>query len=178
MYIYIGFSQRGWNEHGTHAAIASYCRHLIPFWESGNVGWKLWYPTDCDVFGKRKEILMSCEMYIKNLNGYSVPYDYGSDIMRVASSFGGGGICLFEFPAFADSVSRPRFTLFKDKRQSDSGWNEEPAVDTRYAFDVVTNGPLRSMIRVKTMNWKTDRAAMSSSRPIQPFKSRTIPPAM
>ncbi len=27
--------------------------------------------------------------------------------------------------------------------------------DTRYAFDVVVNGPLRSMIRVKTMNWNT-----------------------
>lgn len=54
IYIYIGFNQRGWNEHGTHAGIGSYMRHIVPFWESNHVGWKLWYPTDCDVYGKGK----------------------------------------------------------------------------------------------------------------------------
>jgi hypothetical protein len=33
--------------------------------------------------------------------------------------------------------------------------NEDQLTDTRYAFDVVVNGPMRSMIRVKTMNWDT-----------------------
>ncbi len=155
MYIYIGFSQRGWNEHGTHAAVGSYCRHLMPFWESGDVGWKLWYPTDCDVYGKRKNVLMSYELYMKNLNGYAVPHEYGSDIMTVATSFGGGGICLFEHPSHPDSVSRPRFSPCPGERLSDKGWNEDPIADTRYAYDVIVNGPLRSMIRVKTMNWDT-----------------------
>jgi hypothetical protein len=158
-YVYIGFSQRGWNEHGTHAAIGSYCRHLIPFWESGDVGWKLWYPTDCDVYGKRKNMLMSYELYMKNLNGYAVPYESGSDIMTVANSFGGGGICLFEFPQHPDSVSRPRFAPVQGDRKSDSGWNEDPVADSRYAYDVVVNGPLRSMILVKTMNWHTGKGS-------------------
>jgi len=155
MYIYIGFTQRGWMEHGTHAAIGSYCRHLVPFWESAHVGWKLWYPTSCDVFGKRTPGLMSNELYMKNLNGYGVPYEYGSDIMRVAWSFGGGGAALFEYPARPDSVSIPRFAFTGAEKLSPGNWNEGQLEDTRYAFDVVVNGPVRSMIRVKTMNWKT-----------------------
>ncbi|MCE5249982.1 DUF4861 domain-containing protein [bacterium] len=155
MYLYIGFSQRGWNAHGTHAAIGSYCHHLIPFWESANIGWKLWYATDCDMFGKRKSVLMSNELYMKNLDGYNVPYDYGSDIMRVADTFGAGGICLFEVPAQPDSVSRPRFAPVRGDKFSPDGWNEGQFNDTRYAFEVVVNGPVRSMVRVKTMNWNT-----------------------
>ena len=27
--------------------------------------------------------------------------------------------------------------------------------DTRYAYDVIVNGPLRSMIKIKGMNWNT-----------------------
>ncbi len=154
-YLYYGFTQRGWNIHGTHAAIGSYSRHLIPFWESHNVGWKLWYPTDCDLYGKRKNVLMSPELYINNWNGYAVPYDYGSDIMRVEDSFGAGGICLFEVPAQPDSASRPRFTPVKTEFKPERGWNGGQITDTRYAFEVVVNGPLRSMIKVKTMNWNT-----------------------
>jgi len=157
MYLYIGFNQNGWMEHGTHAAIGSYCHHLIPFWESANVGWKLWYPDTCDVFGKRKPVLMSNLLYMKNFDGYGVSYishDYGSDIQRVADSFGGGAICLFEHPAFPDSVSRPRFTPNQDKR-AHTNWNAGPLTDTRYAYEVVVNGPVRSMIKAKTMNWNS-----------------------
>ncbi len=155
MFIYIGFTQRGWMEHGTHAGIGSYCRHLVPFWESAHVGWKLWYPTSCDVFGKREPVLMSQELYMKNLNGYGVKHEYGSDIMRVAWSFGGGGAALFEHPALPDSVSIPRFAFAGADKLSPGNWNEGQLEDTRYAFDVVVNGPVRSMIRVKTMNWNT-----------------------
>lgn len=159
MYVYFGFSQRGWNEHGTHATIGSYCRHIIPWWESGNIGWKLWYPTSVDMYGKRKPVLMSHEMCQHNYCGYSgvpkVNFDYGSDIMRVANSFGAGGIGLFEFPARPDSVSRPRYTPIDGEKFSHANFNEDQLTDTRYAFDVVVNGPMRSMIRVKTMNWDT-----------------------
>ncbi len=160
IYIYLGFSQRGWNEHGSHATIGSYCRHIIPWWESGNIGWKLWYPTTVDMYGKRKPLLMSWEMCINNLCGYNgvpvVNHDYGSDIMRVADSFGAGAICLFECPAIPDSVSRPRFTPASVLgTMSPVSWNEDQISDTRYAFDVVVNGPCRSMIKVKTMNWLT-----------------------
>ena len=158
MYLYIGFNQRGWMEHGTHANIGSYCHHLMPFWESAHVGWKLWYTDTCDVFGKRKGVLMSNLLYMKNLDGYGVSYishDYGSDIQRVADSFGGGAICLFEVPSLPDSVSRPRFTPAEGKKVSPSTWNQGPLTDTRFAYEVVVNGPVRSMIRAKTMNWKS-----------------------
>ena len=159
LYLYFGFTQRGWNVHGTHGAIGSYVRHLIPFWESANVGWKLWYPTDCDLYGKRKNVLMAQELYMKNLNGYAVSRDYGSDIMRVDDSFGAGGVCLFEVPAAPDSASRPRFTPAKSEFKPPRGWNGGQLSDTRYAFEVIVNGPLRSMIKVKTMNWNTGAGA-------------------
>jgi hypothetical protein len=155
LFVYIGFTQRGWNTHGTHGAIGSYVKHQIPFWESAHVGWKLWYPTDCDFYGKRKGVLMSNELYMKNLNGYAVPFDYGSDIMTVSDSFGAGGICLFDCPAQPDSVSRPRFTKSSWGPDHPSGWNGPQMSDTRYAFDVIVNGPMRSIIKVKTFNWQT-----------------------
>jgi hypothetical protein len=72
IHIYAGEQQRGWNPHRTHAAIGSYMRHTVPFWESGNVGWKLWYPTDIDVFAKRTPQLMAHRLYQENLDGYAV----------------------------------------------------------------------------------------------------------
>ncbi len=152
MYVYIGFSQRGWNPHGTHAEIGSYCRHLIPFWESANVGWKFWYADTADVFGKRDPQLMSWELSINNLDGYKVKPSYGSDIQRVDNSFGGGAIALFEHVAYPDSVSRPRFTPRANKK-SPYTWNEGEFEDTRYAYEVVVNGPVRSIMKAKGMNW-------------------------
>jgi len=155
IYIYLGYNQRGWNPHATHAGIGSYCRHLVPFWESEHVGWKLWYGSDCDVYGKRISQLMANDLYMKNLDGYGVPHDMGSDIMSVSSSFGGGGICLFEYKEYPDSVSRPRFTPERVRQGFTRNFNVGQISDTRYAFDVVVNGPLRSTIKVKTMNWNS-----------------------
>ncbi len=159
IYLYLGFSQRGWNEHGTHATLGSYCRHIIPWWESENMGWKLWYPTSVDMYGKRKPVLMSYEMCINNYCGYQgipqVNHDYGSDIMRVSDSFGAGGIGMYDTPAWPDSLSRPRYTPQDGPKFSHRNFNEGQLEDTRYAFDVVVNGPCRSIIRVKTMNWDT-----------------------
>jgi hypothetical protein len=159
LYIYFGFSGRGWNPHGTHATIGSYMRHIIPWWESANIGWKLWFPTSVDMYGKRKPILMSEEMCVKNLCGYygvpKVNFDFGSDIMGVSSSFGAGGIGLFEFPEKPDSISVPRFTPHMGEKISERNFNEDQITDTRYSFDVVVNGPMRSIIRVRTMNWNS-----------------------
>lgn len=159
LYIYFGFSGRGWNPHGTQATIGSYCRHIIPWWESENIGWKLWFPTSVDMYGKRKPVLMADEMCKNNYCGYNgvpkVNWDYGSDIMSVSNSFGAGGIGLFEFPTKPDSISTPRFTPVRGQKISDPNFNEDQFSDTRYAFDVVVNGPLRSIIRVKTMNWNS-----------------------
>lgn len=153
-YLYVGFQQRGWNPHRSNAAIGSYMRHMVPFWESAHVGWKLWFPTDADVYAKRKGVLMSNRLLGENWDGYAVSYEdpaYGSDIMSVDDSFGGGGIGLFETSG-SNALSRPRFSPNAD---AENRFNGNQLEDTRYAFEVIVNGPLRSMVRVKTMNWST-----------------------
>ncbi|MFC1761285.1 DUF4861 family protein [Planctomycetota bacterium] len=146
IHLYIGKTQRGWVEHGTYAGLGSYCRRTVPWWESKDIGWKLWYTTDCDLYGKRERVLMAADTLTKNLNGYGVPYDHGSDIMSVSSSFGAGGMCLFEDPAHPEITSRARFSPYAGKG---------PMEDARFAQHVVVNGPLRSIIRVHTMHWRT-----------------------
>lgn len=151
-YLYLGFQNQGWYAHGTHAAIGSYARHTVPFWESENIGWKLWFPTDIDVFGKRQPVLMSNRLYMENLDGYgvsTVDHAYGSDIMQVGNSFGGGGIGVFEDSNNPELVSRPRFT----PRYPGTNFNAGPQGDTRYAFTVLANGPVRSIVRARTLNW-------------------------
>lgn len=163
IYIYIGENIQGWNKHGTHANIGSYCRNEMPFWETENVGWKMWFANCIDVYGKRKPMLMSNRLYMENLDGYGVEkfdYDLGSDIQKVAETMGGGGICLFEYTDFPDSISLPRFTRTqKEKAQEGSLWNAGPISDTRYAYEVIANGPVRSIMKVKTMNWNTEVGA-------------------
>ena len=148
VYLYVGYTERGLYEHRTHAAIGFYARHTVPFWEAEHIGWKLFYPTDVDMHGKREPMLTAYPEYQGNLGGYYMPRQYGTDIMAVGNTFGAGGICLFEVPAYPDSVSRPRFSKYRGLG---------PVHDTRYAFDVIANGPMRSIIRAKTMNWRTDR---------------------
>jgi len=158
IHVYLGENIRGWNKHYTHANIGSYARHLMPFWESENVGWKIWFANAVDVFAKRKPVLMSNHLYMENLDGYgvsSINRDWGSDIQRVAGSFGGGAICLFEDPNKPDGVSLPRFTPVKLESSPKSSWNLGPISDTRYAYEVIVNGPVRSMIKIKGMNWNT-----------------------
>ena len=53
IYVYLGENTRGWNRHFTHANIGSYARHLVPFWESENVGWKIWFDNAVDVYAKK-----------------------------------------------------------------------------------------------------------------------------
>lgn len=151
-YLYLGQQQRGWNPHRTHAGIGSYARHAVPFWESANIGWKLWFPTDADVYAKRKPQLMANRLYMENMDGYAVSLvdpGLGSDIMSVDDSFGGGGIGMFDDPADPAKLSRPRFT----PKAPGGNFNAGPASDTRYAFDLIANAPLRSMVRIRTMNW-------------------------
>jgi hypothetical protein len=153
-YLYTGPQDYGWEPHRTHANIASYVRHNVPFWESEHIGWKLWFQADIDVFGKRAPVLMSQRMYMENLDGYGVSWidpSFGSDIMQVNDSFGGGGIGVFEGED-AESLARPRYT---PKKPEGTSFNAGPQGDTRYAFTVLTNGPVRSMVRARTLNWDT-----------------------
>jgi len=158
IYIYLGQNIRGWNRHFTHANVGSYARHLMPFWESENVGWKIWFANSVDVFAKREPVLMSNHLYMENLDGYGVSAidrDWGTDIQSVAGSFGGGAICLFENPQEPDAVSMPRFTPTQSKLSFKSNWNAGQISDTRYAYEVIVNGPVRSIIKIKGMNWNS-----------------------
>ncbi len=115
MYLYIEKAERGLYKHKTHAGIGYYGRHMVPFWETEYMGWKLWFPTSVDLHGKREPMLTAYPEYSENLSGYYMPYKYGSDIMRVGSTFGNGGIGLFEVPAEPDSVSRPPYDYNTDE---------------------------------------------------------------
>lgn len=164
IYLYIGKNERGMFEHHTHAEIGSYGKHIIPWWESEVMGWKLWYFSDVDLYGKREPMLVSNHENTVNTSGYTAGSKYGNDIMTVESLFGVGGICLFEDEAHPDKISRPRFSSFKGKGQ---------IFDTRYAFDVVVNGPLRSMIRVHIMNWRTGRGAYELEQLYTAYKNKS-----
>ena len=160
--IYLGLNQRGWNPHETHAGIGSYVRHLVPFWESKHIGWKLWYPTSVDVYAKRTPMLMANRLYMENLDGYAVSLTdpaMGSDIQSVENTFGGGAIALFESPDAPGRASVPRYTPARTAAGVTENFNAGQISDTRYAYDVVVNGPVRSIIRVKTMNWQTGKGS-------------------
>lgn len=147
-YIYIDDYERGAYEHQVHASIANYGRHTVPLWESKDMGWKLWYPHDVDLHGKREPMLAAYYEYSTNKSGYYMPWEMGTDIMTVASTFGAGGMCLFEDPADMENPARAYHSPLK---------NKGPFLDTRFAFDLVYNGPLRSMIKVTTTNWNSGR---------------------
>ncbi len=145
-FIYIDMYERGLYAHKVHAAVANYGRHTVPFVESEIMGWKLWYPHDLDLHGKRSPMLTANYEYSTNLSGYYMPWEKGTDIMIVARTFGAGGMCLFENPADPESPARAYYSPGKDLG---------PIRDSRFSYDVVANGPLRSMIRVRTTNWNS-----------------------
>ena len=162
MYIYIGPNVGGRGNHRTHAEIGAYGPYVVPWWESEHMGWKLWFPTDVDMYAKRKPKLVS-NIHDTFGYGHNAPYDLGIDVMLVGKTFGAGGICLFEIPEQPDSLSRPRFSPYQG-----SG----PFTETRYAFDVVVNGPLRSMIRVHTMNWRTGKGTYELEQYYTAYKNK------
>ena len=146
IYLYIGYNNRGLYPHKTFAAIGDYGRHPVPMWESEYLTWKLFFPTDVDIQAKRDLMLNGYYSLTNNMSGYHFEFDRGGDIMTVSTTFGGGGICLFEHPAVPDSVSRPLFSPYR---------KTGPLHDTRFVFDVVCSGPLRSIVRAHTLNWRT-----------------------
>jgi len=145
-YVYMDHYERGLYPHEVHAAIANYGRHIVPFMESKNIGWKLWYPHDLDLHGKRKPMLTGYVEYSTNLSGYYMPWEYGTDIMMVQRTFGAGGMCIFENPDDPENPARAFYSPYKD---------QGPVKDTRFSFDVIANGPLRAITKVSTRNWNS-----------------------
>lgn len=156
LYVYIQPPHQRWlrglYRHETHAEIGNYERNLIPWWESEVIGWKIATLTDVDMYGKRERVIISPMECIENWAGYNRPFEYGMDILLVGDTFGAAGLCLFEEPAIPDSVSRPRFCPTSKEGQF---------YNTRYSRDVVVNGPMRSIILVRTMNWRSGKGLYS-----------------
>lgn len=146
-YIYIDHYERGMTPHTVHAAIGNYGRHTVPLWESEDMGWKLWYPHSVDLHGKREPMLTAYYEYSTNKSGYYMPWELGTDIMTVAETFGAGSMCIFENPDNPEEPTR----AYHNSPADDKG----PFNESRFIYDVVFNGPLRSMIKVKTMNWSS-----------------------
>ena len=163
VYIYIGRNMADQSRHYTHAEIGVYGKHLMPWWETEHIGWKFWYPDSADMYGKRGAKLTANTM-LTNHYGHDTPYEVGADIMWVRKTFGAGGMCLFEFPSIPDTLSRPRFSPFAGKG---------PYSDTRYACDVVLSGPVRSMIRMHTMNWKTGNGAYEYEQYLTTYRNKS-----
>lgn len=145
-FIYVDAYERGLYPHKVHAAIANYGRHTVPLLESKDMGWKLWYPHDLDLHGKRAPMLTAYYEYSTNLSGYYMPWEMGTDIMTVAKTFGAGGMCIFENPNDPENPARAYYSPTKDIG---------PIKDTRFSYSVIANGPLRSIIKVATMNWNS-----------------------
>lgn len=143
-FIYIDFYERGQQPHSVHASLANAGRQTMPYWESEKMAWKLWYPHDVDLHGKIEPMLTTFSSYSTASSGYYMPWEKGTDIMQVRESFGAGGMCVFEDPDDPENPARAYHSPQKD---------QGPYYDTRYAFDVVVNGPMRSMIRVTTTQW-------------------------
>lgn len=146
-YIYVGFYERGILEHRTHAGIGNYGRMTVPFWESETMGWKLWYKHDVDLHAKVDRRLTAYQEYTTNRSGYYMDWVYGTDIMQVRSSFGAGGMAIFEDPSDPENPSRAYHGPYKD---------QGPYKDARFSYDVDFNGPLRSRLVVRTMHWNTE----------------------
>ncbi len=157
--IYFGPDRHGLYEHETHAEIGSYGKHTVPWWESKSIGWKLWFIDSVDMYAKRRPALVANHENTLNISGHVAPMETGNDIMWVAQTFGTGGICVLEDPAQPERVARPRFATeapeLAGQRFIGTNLGRGPMFDTRAAFHVIVNGPLRSMIRVDTMNWNT-----------------------
>jgi hypothetical protein len=147
-YVYFDHYERGLYPHEVHAAVANYGRHTVPFMESKIMGWKLWYPHDLDLHGKRKPMLTAYTEYSTNLSGYYMPWEDGTDIMMVAKTFGAGGMCVFEDPNDPENPARAFYSPTKDMG---------PVKDTRFSFDVIANGPLRAITKVSTRNWNSGK---------------------
>lgn len=134
--------------HDVHGAIGNYGRHTVPFFESETMGWKLWYPHDLDLHGKREPMLTGYYEYSTNKSGYYMPWELGTDIMTVHTTFGAGGMCVFENPGDPENPARAFHSPNKGRG---------PYFDTRFSYEVIYNGPLRSRVKVNTYNWNSGK---------------------
>ena len=128
-----------------------------PAWENDKMGFRQYFDgRNCrDVFGKRVPdmVLDTVGIYSNGLPGdtYHILQDWGRDIMSAANSFGLGGIAL-QTP---DSLIRMGIPIECVKDVIDS---------TRYTL--VTEGPVRSILRLDYYGWDVIQAKIDVSEEI------------
>jgi hypothetical protein len=118
-----------------------------PSWENDKVGFRHYFDgrNAKDIFGKRVSY-MSPETVGVSAAGavednYHVMEEWGRDIMAVGNSAGIGGIALM----IGDSLYRLGVTV------NDTVNNVENTT-----FNIITEGPVRSMMHLRYNNWKPD----------------------
>jgi hypothetical protein len=116
-----------------------------PTWENDKVAFRLYLDgrNSVDVFGKTVSYMTPDSVGIgrdgTTENNYSVMKDWGTDILGVGNSVGIGGISLL----IHDSLARLGIT------EKDSVNNVDSTM-----FDIVTRGPVRSVMKFTYKNWK------------------------
>lgn len=140
------------------------------FGEAENVGRKLWYAINCDFYGMRVPQLMSQPPHVKSLDGDAVPLETGHNIIAVGISLSGLGV--FKHPERTDLVSRLRFTSARTAAGIAHVCSAGLVSETRDVFDLVVNGPMRSVVRMRTMNWDSGRGRYASEQRFAAYSSR------
>ena len=116
-----------------------------PVWENDKMGFRQYFDgrNCCDVFGKRVPYMVMDTVGIGSdgcpANTYQVLREWGCDIMSAANSFGLGGLAL-QTP---DSLVR----MGVPAEQT------QDVIDSTY-YALVTEGPVRSILRLKYDGWQ------------------------
>lgn len=120
-----------------------------PAWENDKIGFRLYFDgRNCyDVFGKRTTEMVLDTVGIHSdgypVNSYQTLREWGGDILSVANSFGLGGLAL-QTP---DSLVRMGVTFAQNTDVIDSTF-----------YHLVTEGPVRSVFRMRYKGWQVGEA--------------------
>ncbi|ALI97832.1 DUF4861 domain-containing protein [Rufibacter tibetensis] len=123
-----------------------------PSWENDKVGFRHYFDgrNAKDLFGKRVSYMAPETVGISTFgaveDNYHVMADWGRDIMAVGNSAGIGGLALM----IKDSLYRLGVTV------NDSVNNVQST-----SFNILTEGPVRSVMHLKYNNWKPDGTTRS-----------------
>ena len=97
------------SKHYTHAEIGMYGKHLMPWWESEHIGWKLWYADSCDMYGKREAKLVANIMDTNHYGHQCHPPIYGfeAESLQCCTFSGGTPICGYQCRAACGKLKVP-----------------------------------------------------------------------
>jgi hypothetical protein len=137
------FAQRPAITRENHGQTKSFFQFEGPGWENDRVGFRNYFDerNGMDIFGKRTE-----EMILQNVGineDYHALQDWGMDILKVGTSLGAGSIAIEK-----------------------NGKLHRVAPNSEGSYELVSNGPLRSIFRLKFNNWNVDNEVLNVTHEI------------